>query len=113
MALCKLFEIYTGRAVPVSEEDLENRNEDEQVEYVFSEMERTNLLPVVVDLGYFQRYVRIYQSNMEAITRYTPCQYDGKLVVFRSTETLPGMPGIANLRTDDPSMEYCFSSLTK
>jgi thioesterase domain-containing protein/NADP-dependent 3-hydroxy acid dehydrogenase YdfG len=89
VSLCKMLEIYTGQAVPVSEADLESRSREEQVEYVFYQMQRRNLLPVAVDLPYFRRYVRIHQINVEAMVRYAPRPYDGPIVLFRSTDTLP------------------------
>jgi len=111
MALCKMLEIYTGQTVPVSEEDLEGRSAEEQVEYVFYQMQRGNLLPAVVDLVYFQRYVRIHRSNLDAMARYTPRQYDGRIDLFRSTETLPGI-GMDYPRTDDPTMGWQKYSVT-
>jgi thioesterase domain-containing protein len=105
LAMCKMLEIYTGQAVPVSEEDLESRNAGEQVEYVFYQMQRRDLLPVVVDLAYFTRYVTIYQSNLETLSRYRPRHYDGKIVLFRSTDTLPGV-AIEHPSIDDPTMGW-------
>ena len=105
MALCKMLEIYTGKTVPVSENDLENREADEQVEYVFYQMQRKSLLPVQVDLAYFQRYVGIYQNNMEAMARYAPRRYDGRIVVFRSTESVPGIEA-EYTRSGDPMMGW-------
>jgi acyl-CoA synthetase (AMP-forming)/AMP-acid ligase II/thioesterase domain-containing protein/NADP-dependent 3-hydroxy acid dehydrogenase YdfG len=105
LALCKMLEIYTCKTVPVSQEDLESRSAEEQVEYVFYRMQSRDLLPVVVDLDYFKRYVQIYQGNLEAMARYTPRQYDGKIVVFRSAETLPGI-AMEHPRTDDPKMGW-------
>jgi acyl-CoA synthetase (AMP-forming)/AMP-acid ligase II/surfactin synthase thioesterase subunit len=93
LALCKMLEIYTGRSVNVAREELEIRGDEEQIEYVFDQMMNQGLLPPLIDLPYFERYLGIYQSNLATLEGYTPLPYDGKIVVIRSTEVLPDITG--------------------
>ncbi len=103
MALCGMLETYTGREIPVTREDLVVLDEDERAEYIFRKLSSHDLLPAEIDLKYFLRYLAIHESNLRASYHYTPETYDGKIVVFASTEELPNnhVP-----RREDPTLGW-------
>jgi len=103
MALCGMLEIYTGREVPVRKEDLEGLSANQRAEFVFREMSSRDLLPAEIDLDYFLRYLNIYDSNLRAMNDYTPETYDGKIVVFPSSDEASK---IHAPRHEDPTMGW-------
>jgi amino acid adenylation domain-containing protein len=89
-SIARIYEIYTGRQLGVSEDVLNELNRAEQLDFVLAEMKNKDLAPPDVDVSYLREFLQVAESNLRAKWNYVPADYSGRIILFRSQELIPG-----------------------
>lgn len=71
-----------GTELPVSPVDLEQLQPEEQLQRIFAEAKRLNLLPPEVSLEQMSYLFQIFKANLMALARYQPQPYSGLVALF-------------------------------
>lgn len=69
-------------------EDLRRLAPDERLSYALAQLKNHDLVPQGYALSWFSGYFNVYKANYEALRRYKPHVYAGKLTLFRAADDL-------------------------
>ena len=69
----------------ISYDDLVRLDPEERLRHVLEVALQADILPAGFGLAELQRWMRIYRVHHEAILRYTPSTYSGRITLFRAT----------------------------
>jgi amino acid adenylation domain-containing protein len=81
--------LYSGKELPVTEEELAGLSPDEQIDKFFNIMKKHSFVPPDVGLDSFRGFLHIYENNVRAVPLYVPGPYTGQILLFRGEEVLP------------------------
>jgi thioesterase domain-containing protein len=72
-------------------------DKEERLEYVLRQASAHQLVPPHTDLSHVRRLVNVFKSNRMALRSYTPCRYEGRVVLFRAQDEPDTMAGDTTL----------------
>jgi thioesterase domain-containing protein len=75
-----------NRHLILAEEELRDRGEAELLSLLFEEARRQGALPPETERGDFDAFFRVFKGNLDALSRYTPSGYRGKLTLLRAAQ---------------------------
>ncbi|HEV2853793.1 MAG TPA: SDR family NAD(P)-dependent oxidoreductase [Thermoanaerobaculia bacterium] len=79
--------ILLGDDLPLEVETLRGLASDEQLDFVIRQLAARNIqLPLALGLAEARRFLRLFQENSEAMWRYVPALYPGRVTYFRAAE---------------------------
>jgi thioesterase domain-containing protein len=98
--------------VQIGYEDLRLLGPDEQLRHFLDVLLRADIVPPGAALDHARRHIKAYKGDLNAMSRYAPCLYPGRLILFRAGERVPCSTGEAELGADeDPTLGWgAFSS---
>jgi len=68
-------------------EDILALEPEAQLAYVLDQAREANLVPPEIDLDQIRWLLHIFKTNLQAMERYTPRPYPGRLILYRADET--------------------------
>jgi thioesterase domain-containing protein len=86
--------------------DIEHLAPAERAGYVFHKLQEQDLIPAHLELPAFNSALNTFTNNLNALEKYTPRNYSGKVVVLRATDTSQDMRETAGEVWDDPSFGW-------
>jgi thioesterase domain-containing protein len=72
--------------------DLVDLGMEEQLDLLLRELAQRGVLPADMERQMIRRYFNVRRARREAMHRYVPQPYDGRIVLFRATELNPETP---------------------
>lgn len=103
-----------GREPVVSVSDLENVDAESQIAYVFQKLREYELVPVNLGIAPFRVALATFRRNFDAMERYRPRTWHGRVLMLRASEISEVMKGTAGPTCDDPTFgwqEWCTQPL--
>jgi len=97
----RIFEMYTGRPLSVSQNVLDSLGRSEQLDLVVTELKREHLAPPDADKSYLDLLVRIAENNTRATLAYVGQRYSGRITLFPAQEPLSS----SDVDGDPPALE--------
>ena len=88
-----LGELFGGELY-ISQQDLEELQPEEQLERVFSEAKRLNLLPTGIDMEQLGHLFAVFKANYVALESYQPQPYSGRVALLGAKSS-----------TEDPNLK--------
>jgi amino acid adenylation domain-containing protein len=76
----------------ISWDQLHQLEPDDQLAYVLQQAGRANLVPPDIGLAQVQRLYRLFKTNVQAIQRYIPQAYPGRVTLFQADEPVGEAP---------------------
>ncbi len=74
-----------GDDLPLEVDTLRDLTPDEQLDFVIQQLAARNIqLPLALGPGEARRFLRLFQENSEAMWRYVPTPYPGRVTYFRA-----------------------------
>lgn len=75
-----------GGVIPLSIESLKELDSDEQLNHVLDLLKQTDGIPPDVGLDEFRRIFTVYKTNAQALLRYVPQTYPGRITLFKASD---------------------------
>jgi len=99
-----------GREPVVSVTDLENVDTELQIAFVFQKLREHELVPANLGVASFRVALSAFRRNFDAMERYQPRPWHGRVLMLRASEISDVMKGTAGPTCDDPTFgwqEWC------
>ena len=71
-----------GTELPISAEDIQQLQPEEQLQHIFATAKRQNLLPPFVGIEQMRQLLEVFKANRVAIANYQPQPYSGRVAQF-------------------------------
>jgi thioesterase domain-containing protein len=78
----------------------------EQVSYVFHRLQEQGLIPASVELSAFHSATETFTGNLNALEKYVPRSYAGRVAILRATEMSQDMKAATGELWADPSFGW-------
>jgi thioesterase domain-containing protein len=101
-----------GFEAPVS--GLENVDAQSQIAYIFQKLREYELVPASLSLAAFRAALMTFRRNVDALEKYQPRTYEGRVLLLRASEVSEVMKRTAGAIYDDPAcgwQAYCTQPL--
>jgi thioesterase domain-containing protein len=82
--------IALGQGLPIRPERLMELEPDERLALVLDEAKRLGVMPPDIELTQIRLLFHVFESNMQAVRRYTPRVYSGPITLFKAEVSLSG-----------------------
>jgi acyl transferase domain-containing protein/thioesterase domain-containing protein len=79
-----------GKNLSVSYEQFQQMQYDEQLNYVFEQLRIANLIPANFSFHNFCLFLKVYQSNLQAVWNYAPQVYSNRMILLRASDSNEG-----------------------
>jgi thioesterase domain-containing protein/acyl carrier protein len=105
-----LVDVIGQEQLPLSFDEFQQLELDEQLNIVLSSLKQANILPPDAGLHQARRLLNVFKANVAAVTNYVPQVYSGRITLFRTGSWIRS-DGLAEatleVQSDDPSMGWC------
>jgi thioesterase domain-containing protein len=92
-SIARVFEVYAGQQLSISESELSRLGREEQLDFVLAEMKAKDLAPPDVDGSYLRQFLQVAESNLRAKWNYVPAPYSGRITLLRAQDSMDGFEG--------------------
>ena len=75
----------------ISVEDLQLLSSDGQLNRILQEAKRANLVPPELGVQQLRRLLQVFKANLQALSRYRPQSYLGRITFFQASEQVPAV----------------------
>ncbi|BAY15291.1 beta-ketoacyl synthase [Anabaenopsis circularis NIES-21] len=79
-----------GKNLSASSEKFQKMQYDEQLQYVFEQLQVANLMPTNFSFHNFYRFFKVYQSNLQAVCKYEPQVYSNRMILLQASDSNEG-----------------------
>lgn len=86
--------------------ELDALHPEEQINSVFQQLKRQQLVPANLDLTALRAAFTTFLGNLNALEKYKPGNYDGRVVILRAQDTSLDMKGWAEELCDDAAFGW-------
>lgn len=96
-------------------EDLDRLQTEDQVTCVLDQLRQQQLVPTDLSLSVFRAALTAFVNNINALEKYVPGSYDGRVAIVRAMDISPDMRASAGEICDDPAFgwqAHCHQPIT-
>lgn len=87
-------------------DDLDPLQPEEQINRVFNQLKQQQLVPADLSPSLFRTALTAFVNNVNALEKYVPGSYDGRVAMVRAKDVSPDMKASAGEICDDPTFGW-------
>jgi thioesterase domain-containing protein len=81
----RVYSVHFRKYLPLSPNELEGLELDEQLNYILEKLKIANLVPSEFGLQEIRRFLEGHRARERAMTQYIPSIYNGRITLFRAS----------------------------